>query len=74
MVIIYNLKEKAGKPHISTWHALFGLCAMILTSIQLIGGLPLVYSQVSFRYTIIEKMYIFSSDVHFSGRSINSRH
>ncbi|KAL5262812.1 hypothetical protein ACHWQZ_G008266 [Mnemiopsis leidyi] len=46
MAIIYNLKENAGKPHISTWHALFGVCTMILTFIQLIGGLPLVYSQI----------------------------
>ena len=46
MIVIYTLKENAGKPHISSWHALFGLLAMILTLIQLIGGLPLVYSWV----------------------------
>ncbi|XP_063680191.1 transmembrane reductase CYB561D2-like [Bolinopsis microptera] len=46
MVIIYILKENAGKPHISSWHALFGLSAMILTLIQLVGGLPLIYSQI----------------------------
>lgn len=46
MAIIYTVKERAGKPHISTLHALFGLLAMILCAIQLIGGLPLIYPKV----------------------------
>lgn len=45
-LVIYQLKEDAGKEHIATWHALFGLLALILSLIQLTGGLPLVYPRV----------------------------
>ena len=65
MVIIYTLKENAGKPHISSWHALFGLCAMILTLIQLVGGLPLIYSQVRNKDLIYIRLF---SEYYFYSR------
>jgi len=42
-VHIYNLKNSAGKEHVTTWHAFFGLLSLIMTSWVVIGGPLLLY-------------------------------
>lgn len=46
VVIVYN-KDLNGKPHLTSWHGLFGLITMCVVGLQSLAAVPLIYHSLA---------------------------